>query len=117
MYTLSRWLLPGQNANQMATLQPVAMRPNDFWTDDFRTAVKWLRSEDRGKRTTLGDAQALINVIPPGVAGQTDFDRLRTTTPATIRASPASAVASRRWPNRYQPTSVISAMPTPDQIA
>ena len=52
MYTLSRWLLPGRNANQMATLQPVAMCPNEFWTDDFGTAVAWLRSEDRGKRMT-----------------------------------------------------------------
>ena len=50
MYTLGRWLLPGRGAGEMATLQPVAMNPNDFWTDDFRVAAQWLRAEDGGKR-------------------------------------------------------------------
>ena len=50
MYTLGRWLLPGRNAAEMATLQPVAMISNDFWTDDFRTVVQWFRTEDAGKR-------------------------------------------------------------------
>lgn len=52
MYTLGRWLLPGRNAGEMATLQPVAMSPNEFWTDDFRTAARWFRTEDAGKRMT-----------------------------------------------------------------
>ena len=50
MYTLGRWLLPGSNPGEMATLQPVAMKPDVFWTDDFRTAAHWLRAEDSGKR-------------------------------------------------------------------
>ena len=52
MYTLGRWLLPGRAAGEMATLQPVAMNPSDFWTDDFRVAAQWLRTEDDGKRMT-----------------------------------------------------------------
>ena len=50
MYTLGRWLLPGRNKGEIATLQPVAMGPNEFWTDDFRTATQWFRTEDAGKR-------------------------------------------------------------------
>ena len=53
MYTLGRWLLPGKNAGEMATLQPVATVSNEFWTDDFRTAAQWFRAEDRGKRMSL----------------------------------------------------------------
>lgn len=45
MYTLGRWLLPGRNTGEMATLQPVALIPNDFWTDDFVTAARWLRTD------------------------------------------------------------------------
>ena len=52
MYTLSRWLLPGRNAGEMATLQPVAMTPNEFWTEDFKTAAQWFRAQDAGKRMT-----------------------------------------------------------------
>ena len=40
MYTLGRWLLPGRNKGEMATLQPVAMSPSEFWTDDFRIAAQ-----------------------------------------------------------------------------
>lgn len=58
MYTLGRWLLPGRNASEMATLQPVAMSPNEFWTDDFRTAAQWFRTEDGGKRMTVTAAAA-----------------------------------------------------------
>ncbi|EYC52882.1 hypothetical protein AZ34_11085 [Hylemonella gracilis str. Niagara R] len=53
LYTLGRWLLPGKRAGDMATLQPVTKEPGDFWTDDFRTAAQWLRTEDGGKRMTL----------------------------------------------------------------
>lgn len=53
MYTLGRWLLAGKAANEMATLQPVAMQPNDFWTDNFETAAAWFRGKDGGKRMTL----------------------------------------------------------------
>ena len=50
MYTLGRWLLPGRNKGEIATLQPVAMSPSEFWTDDFRTAARWFRTEDAGIR-------------------------------------------------------------------
>jgi hypothetical protein len=50
MYSLGRWLLPGRKASEIATLQPVAMSPNQFWTDDFRIATQWFRAKDDGKR-------------------------------------------------------------------
>lgn len=50
MYTLGRWLLPGKGMNEMATMQPVAMKPNEFWTNDFSVAAGWLRKNDDGKR-------------------------------------------------------------------
>lgn len=53
MYTLGRWLLPGKQEGEMATLQPVTMEPGEFWTDDFRTAARWFRAEDGGKRMKL----------------------------------------------------------------
>jgi hypothetical protein len=53
MYTLGRWLLPGKGENEMATLQPVAMAPNEFWTDDFATVSAWFRAEDSGKRMAM----------------------------------------------------------------
>lgn len=58
MYTLGRWLLPGRSEGEMATLQPVAMCPNEFWTDDFRTAAQWFRTEDGGKRMALAATAA-----------------------------------------------------------
>ena len=53
MYTLGRWLLPGKKVGEMATLQPIATTPNDFWVDDFRTVARWVRAEDGGKRMAL----------------------------------------------------------------
>ena len=53
MYTLGRWLLPGKGENEMATLQPVAMLPNEFWTDEFATVTAWFRTEDGGERMAL----------------------------------------------------------------
>lgn len=50
MYTLGRWLLPGRNADEIATLQPVSMTPNSFWTAEFRIAAQWLRTDDGGKK-------------------------------------------------------------------
>lgn len=43
-YTVGNWLLPGKGPNEIATYQPVAMEPNDDWTDDFEEAVIWFRS-------------------------------------------------------------------------
>jgi len=43
-YTVGNWLLPGTGLNEIATYQPVAIEPNDDWTDDFVTAANWFRS-------------------------------------------------------------------------
>ena len=44
-YSLSRWLLPRENDGaKMLKFQPVSIEPNEFWTDNFNTAIQWLRS-------------------------------------------------------------------------
>lgn len=43
-YAPGNWLLPGKGPNEIATYQPVAMEPNDDWTDDFATVAQWVRS-------------------------------------------------------------------------
>ena len=48
-YTVGDWLLPGKEPNEIATYQPVAMTPDDDWTDDFDEVAGWLRS-GKGKR-------------------------------------------------------------------
>src|SRR5690606_25833259 len=53
MYSLGRWLLPGRQPGEIATLQPVAKLPDDFWTDNFLTAAAWFRTDDGGRRMTL----------------------------------------------------------------
>lgn len=50
MYTLGRWLLQGKKAGEVATLQPVAKIPNEYWTDDFLIAAHWFRTVDSAKR-------------------------------------------------------------------
>lgn len=51
MYTVASWLLPDPaDATQMYARQPMAMSPNDDWTDDFATAAAWFRS---GQRKTI----------------------------------------------------------------
>jgi hypothetical protein len=45
MYTVANWLLPDPtDPKLLLKFQPVAQAPTDTWTDDFRTAVEWLRS-------------------------------------------------------------------------
>jgi hypothetical protein len=45
MYTVADWLLPGRiEPSEILKFQPVASLPNDDWTHDFHTAVRWLRS-------------------------------------------------------------------------
>lgn len=45
MYTVSDWLVPRpENPKRILKFQPVAMVPNNRWTDDFATCVGWLRS-------------------------------------------------------------------------
>lgn len=53
-YTVANWLLPAANPNEIGTYQPVAMRPNDDWTDDFATVAKWVRSDT--KKTIVNKA-------------------------------------------------------------
>lgn len=54
MYTVGRWLLPGKGENEMATLQPVSMKPDGaWWTDDFVTAAAWFRADSGDKRMKL----------------------------------------------------------------
>ena len=50
MYTVAEWLLPGQtNPSEILKFQPVATTPDNGWTDDFSTAVKWWRSGTKRK--------------------------------------------------------------------
>ena len=45
MYTVSDWLLPRpEDPTLILKLQPVAKAPNEVWTNDFETCVRWLRS-------------------------------------------------------------------------
>jgi hypothetical protein len=49
-YTVANWLIPSPtNPAEMLKFQPVAASPDEDWTDDFQTAVKWLRSRKRKK--------------------------------------------------------------------
>jgi len=48
-YTVANWLLPGKGVNEIATYQPVAMKPNDDWTDDFAEVAKWFRNKSERK--------------------------------------------------------------------
>jgi hypothetical protein len=53
MYTVGSWLLPRpHDGNLIAVLQPVAMVPNDDWTDDLQECIDWFRSGI--KRTIKG---------------------------------------------------------------
>lgn len=67
MYTLGRWLLPGRNVGEIATMQPVAMGSNEYWTDDFRVAAQWFRSEDGKKRMTDTSAVAKKRSAKSGI--------------------------------------------------
>lgn len=52
-FTLGRWLLAeGESNQEIAKKQPVAMKPSEFWTEDFNEAASWFHSEDHGKRIT-----------------------------------------------------------------
>lgn len=52
-YTLSRWLIQGAEPDEIATMQPVSQIPNEFWTDDLETAVRWFRSATGEKRIQI----------------------------------------------------------------
>ena len=53
MFTLGRWLIQGNQPNEIATLQPVSTTSNEFWTDDFNVAAQWFRAEAGEKRMTV----------------------------------------------------------------
>jgi hypothetical protein len=45
MYTVCGWLLPRpEDERLILKFQPVAKLPTESWTDDFETAIEWLRS-------------------------------------------------------------------------
>lgn len=50
MYTVCNWLLPRREDERLILkFQPVAKTPTDTWTDNFGTAVRWLRSGAKRK--------------------------------------------------------------------
>lgn len=53
MYTVGRWLIQRKNPDEIATMQPVAMTPNVFWTDDFNIAAQWFRADAGRKRIKI----------------------------------------------------------------
>lgn len=53
LYTVGRCLIQGKKPNEIATMQPVAMTPNRFWTDDFDEVVRWFRGSLGEKRMML----------------------------------------------------------------
>ena len=45
LYTVSDWLIADpKDAKTIFKFQPLPAAPNDDWTDDFETAVKWFRA-------------------------------------------------------------------------
>lgn len=45
MCTVGNWLVPRRGAPaQLETLQPVSINPDDDWTNNLLTSIKWLRS-------------------------------------------------------------------------
>jgi hypothetical protein len=47
-YTVGDWLLPRtEETSKIAVLQPVAMVPNDVWTNDLLTCLNWLRQGEK----------------------------------------------------------------------
>lgn len=53
-YTVASWLLPRSTDPKLIEIfQPVASTPNDVWSDDLATCLKWYESEE--KRRILRD--------------------------------------------------------------
>jgi len=51
MYVVGSWLLPRKKDSGLINVfQPVSCEPNEDWTDNFLTAVEWLRE---GKKKTI----------------------------------------------------------------
>lgn len=53
IYTVGLWLMQGKAPTEIATMQPVAMNANQFWTTDFNEVVSWLRRGTSNKRIAL----------------------------------------------------------------
>ena len=52
-YTLAAWLLPRPNDNSLIEVfQPVAANPNDVWTDNLATALKWFEAGEKRRVLT-----------------------------------------------------------------
>ena len=49
-YTLTSWLLPRADRALIDIMQPVASIPNDVWTDDLRTCLRWF---ERGEKHSV----------------------------------------------------------------
>jgi hypothetical protein len=53
-YTLASWLLPrSSDKNLIEIFQPVAAKPNEVWTNDLATCLRWFESEEL--RTVLSE--------------------------------------------------------------
>lgn len=51
MYSVGAWLRPRHSdPTLLDVFQPIAIKPNEDWTDDLATCIKWLRS---GARKTI----------------------------------------------------------------
>jgi hypothetical protein len=47
-YTLASWLLPrAKDPSLIEIFQPVASVPNDVWTNDLRTCLRWFEGGDK----------------------------------------------------------------------
>ena len=47
MYTVERWLLARpEDPNLILKFQPIAIVPNDVWTNNFQECINWFRSGD-----------------------------------------------------------------------
>ncbi len=43
MYTVGTWLLPRKTEPELiGIMQPVPLSPDDYWTDDLRTCIRWI---------------------------------------------------------------------------
>lgn len=48
MFTVSEWLVARpENLNLVAKFQPVAQKPNEFWTDNLETCIGWFLAGDK----------------------------------------------------------------------
>lgn len=56
LYTVERWLIPTPGSQtEIFKYQPVPAGPNDEWTDDLETAIRWLRSGEEKQLCARND--------------------------------------------------------------